>query len=217
MEDPMMDQNSLSSDELRAAYEEAVRRRTSAHRESCPDPAEILEVLELRADEERRLEILDHVMACADCRREFDLLRSLAMARPVRKWLPPRWLAAAASLALLFGTGYGIWRGVMGKGEPTFRGRTDPVELVLPDEGAVGAGPIQFAWRPYSGAFEYVLEVVDEEGEALLSLVSQDTSLVLSPELRSGIEGPVIWWVRARLATGGERRSEARSLEFPVR
>jgi hypothetical protein len=211
-----MDQNSLSSDDLRAAYEEVVRRRTSAQRGSCPDPAEILEVLELRADEERRLEILDHVMACSECRREFDLLRPVAMARPGRRWIPSRWLAAAASLAVLFGTGYGIWRGVVGGGESTFRGVVDPVELVLPEEGTVAAGVLEFTWRAYPGAFEYVLEVVDEDGEALLSLVSPDTSLVVSPELRAGIEGAVIWWVRARLTTGGERRSEARSLEFPA-
>ena len=55
---------------------------TSARRgpSSCPAPEALLALVRREGPEETRLATLDHVMSCADCRSEFDLLRSIELA-----------------------------------------------------------------------------------------------------------------------------------------
>jgi hypothetical protein len=55
--------------------------RAGAHRSSecgseCSTPDDIALLVSGKGDEARRLAILDHVMACAACQREFDLVRA---------------------------------------------------------------------------------------------------------------------------------------------
>jgi hypothetical protein len=70
---------------LRALYGRALALRGSATSGggatvSCVAPEDILALVRRELPEERRLEVLDHVMACDACRREFDLLRAVEAA-----------------------------------------------------------------------------------------------------------------------------------------
>lgn len=70
---------------LRALYGRALALRGGGRSDgaatvSCVAPEDILALVRRELPEERRLEVLDHVMACDACRREFDLLRAVEAA-----------------------------------------------------------------------------------------------------------------------------------------
>ncbi|TFH64489.1 MAG: hypothetical protein E4G90_07985 [Gemmatimonadales bacterium] len=203
--------------EIRAAYRRLLEQRESVDDPSCPDPEEILALVEARSAEEDRLRTLDHLAQCPQCQRDFSLLRTLADARPVQKLQVRPWMAAAASAVIFFGAGYGVWRGARGEGDAVLRGPESSVDLMSPAAGAVGPGEVGFQWRPIEDAFEYIFEILDQEGQSLLSQATADTSLLLDlgehPELAGGLS----WWVRARLKDGTERSSEVRRLDLPDR
>ena len=97
------------------------------------------------------------------------------------------------------------------------RGPESSVELVSPAAGEVGTGRIDFRWRTIEDAFEYVFEIMDQEGRSLLAQVTADTSLILDLDEHPAIEGDLLWWVRASLPDGTERNSETRRLELTGR
>jgi hypothetical protein len=205
-----------STQELREAYQRSLRLRDVPDRTSCPDPEAILAVVEGRSPEDARLETLDHAMQCLGCRRELDLLRALRGATPSEGTRRAPWLAAAASVVLLLGVGYGLSR--MGEdGGPVMRGAESALELLAPGEQAVPPGDIHFIWSSLPGAFEYVIEIMDGEGRTLLTRALPDTALVLDAEQLPSWNGLLLWWVRARLQDGNERASETRALEISGR
>ena len=206
-----------SPQELRAAYQRFLERRGSLDTPPCPDPEELLALVEARSAEEDRLRILDHLAQCPQCQREFDLLRTLADAKPTRVFQLRPWMAAAASVAILFGAGYGVWTGARGGGDAVLRGPESSVELVSPAGGEVGPGEVEFLWRPSGDAFAYVFEILDLNGLSLFSQVTADTSFLLDMDGHPELEGGLLWWVRARLRDGTERSSEARGLDLPGR
>jgi len=204
-----------STQDLRAAYQLFLARRGSPDNSSCPDPDELLALVESRSAEEDRLRVLDHVAQCSRCRREFDLLRAVADAQPTRTFQVRSWMAAAASVAILFGAGYGVWRGVGRGGDAVLRGPESSVELVKPAAGEVGPGEVEFQWRSSEDAFEYVFEILDPEGQSLFTRVTTETSFLLDLDEHPAFERGVGWWVRARLRDGTERTSETRGIELP--
>lgn len=205
-----------SVQELRDAYQRSLELRDGSDRTSCPDPEDILAVVEGRSPEEARLEILDHVAQCPGCRRELDLLRGLREARPPEGRRSTPWLAAAASVLVLFGAGYGLSR-IGGEDRPVMRGPESALELLSPAEGVADPGEIHFLWHSEPGAYEYVLEIVDGEGRSLLERVLTDTAVVMDLEDLPSRDESLQWWVRARLQDGTQRVSEARKLEIPGR
>lgn len=205
-----------STHELREAFQRSARLGDASDRTSCPDPEAILALVEGRVPEDVRLQTLDHVAQCPGCRRELDLLRALAEAKPSEGRRSTPWFAAAASLVLLFGAGYGLSR-IGGEGEPVMRGPESALELLSPAEGAAGSGEIQFLWHSHPGAFEYVFEIVGEDGQSLFTRALTDTALVLTPEELPRGDGPLLWWVTARLRDGTQQASELRPLELPPR
>jgi len=80
MMDDMIDE--AADAPLRELYGRALVRSGGATgaTASCVAPEDILALVRRELPEERRLEVLDHVMACDDCRREFDLFRALETA-----------------------------------------------------------------------------------------------------------------------------------------
>jgi hypothetical protein len=66
----------VSDERLRKAYERILARRAAVNRIHCVSPDELLELAEHRLTAGRRLEVLDHVMSCATCREDFELLRA---------------------------------------------------------------------------------------------------------------------------------------------
>ena len=67
----------MTDQQLREVYSQLLSRRRLESREGCPS-LEAIDALVARAGPESdRLATMDHVMACPDCRGEFEQLRAL--------------------------------------------------------------------------------------------------------------------------------------------
>lgn len=201
--------------ELREAYQRLLEERGSSPGSQCPDPDDLLALAEKKGPEEDRLRTMDHVAQCRRCRKEFDLLRAVVEAGPGSRFRVRPWMAAAASVTLLLGTGYGIWRGMDRFGDPVLRGPESDIELLAPDPGPAGGDEVEFAWQPAPEAFEYVLEILDSEGRSLFSQTLSEPSYVLDLAVHPNVRGNLLWWVRARFGDGTEQNSETRRLDLP--
>ena len=204
----------MSDDRLKDLYATAVKAgvtTSGAH----PTPEAIAQLVRREGAEDARLATLDHVMGCADCRRDFDLLRTVEQAGAQsgavtsrgsgrRTWMIPAALAASLLLAL------GIGRSLLAPPDDTTRGGGDAtVVLVAPGSEAAAGGRLVFAWRPVGGASRYELELLDAGGGVAASVTTADTSA--APPAVTGLPpGDYQWWVRATT-------SDTRLLRSPLR
>ena len=216
-----MGNEGLTDERLRALYQRALEARRLRGRERCAAPEAMQEVLRRQGPEEQRLGVLDHVMGCAACRSEFELLRSIEQAgaeesRPAVLRMFPRtaWravvpVALAASVLLLVTVGPRF----KGDVKDVERGAASGVILLSPSPGIAAEIPLTFAWEPVKGARGYELEVLDEKGAVVFAQRTAETSLVV----RDGRVTPGAsyrWWVRATTASGDQVSSEVRSLRL---
>lgn len=198
------------NERLQRMYGELVARRAPADRTGCPSPEELLRLAERRVPEASRVPLLDHVMACAQCRPELDLLRSIVAAgersRPARMPM----LALAASLLVVAGAAL-LWQ-TLRPGRPMQRGGGPGAEVVLlaPGPGAALADPPALVWQRVPEAIRYRLELLDAEGGVVARWSTEDTATAVPDAgvLRDGAEYQ--WWVRAELTDNTQRRSEVR-------
>jgi hypothetical protein len=205
----------MTDEELRRAYQAATSARPSGRRE-CPGAEAISALVEREGKEADRLALLDHVMTCSACRRDFELLRAVHVSSPdaSRRRFQP--LALAASIALLVGLGgMGLWS-TLGRDQPDLqRSSSAEVELVTPADGAVVNQPVRLAWRPVSGSFRYTVELLAGD-KVVQSWVTGDTSVTMPASGDPMVQpGTYAWWVQARLTDGTERRSSV--VRFVVR
>jgi hypothetical protein len=209
----------VNDQQLRQIYGDIMMARGRSGHSACPEPEAILALVRREGPEETRLATLDHVMSCADCRSEFDLLRSIelagaeagAAARPGRRWLAPLALAASVLFALVIGR-YAL------PGAPESdvvrSGADGGVTLLAPPPAASTGSPLLFAWHPIAGASRYRLEVMNAAGEVVLEAETADTAIVL----RSAADlqpGEYQWWVGATAPV--ETRSALRPLRLTTR
>jgi hypothetical protein len=210
----------MTDDELRAAYASAMTSPRSPDRASCPTPDALIALVRREGSEATRLATLDHAMTCADCQREFELLRAIdagerratnSGASPrVFSWHRPLALAIAASLLVAIGLGPG--RSWFGNDEDTMRGDSAELTVVAPAASAtVSRDSLDFVWRSVPGAAGYTVEVLTRDGAVRLSAPTNDTTMSLREPRADLPAGEYRWWVRARLP-GGERRSEPRAI-----
>jgi hypothetical protein len=205
----------VNDQQLRAIYSGIMTSRQGSRQSACPDPDAILALVRREGSEETRLATLDHVMSCADCRSEFDLVRSIelagaeagAIARPGRRWMAPLALAASVLLAVVIGR-YALpgapERDVVRSGEK------DRLTLLAPPTEATTGSPILFAWHPIEGAGRYRLEVMNAAGEVVLEAETADTAIVLQSAADLA-PGEYQWWV------GATAPADARSSLRPLR
>lgn len=224
----------MSDEGLREAYSRAIATRTPGERAACPAPEAILALVRREGVEGHRLAILDHVMACSACRREFELLRAIEVAgaeatraeagspaassrasgpgRIVghirwRQWAP---LAAAAVVAVVLAVGPG--RALWERGPEPVRGGGEALALIAPAGNTTTSGAAtSFVWHSAASAERYTLELLTSGGAVALSRTTTDTAatVVLPPTLAPGAYR---WWVVATTADGSEARSETRTL-----
>ena len=115
----------MNDRDLQRAYTELLANRHAAGRGGCVSPEAIRTLVDREETEENRLRTLDHVMSCADCHREFELLRAVGEAVPrQRRFLVPGVLAAAATIALVAGS---MWIGQGGSEQPVYRGKAHEI------------------------------------------------------------------------------------------
>ena len=212
----------MTADEkVREAYRRAVEARTAPPRAACVSADALLALVRREGREADRLATLDHAMACAPCRAEFELLRSLERAGGEHaraavegiRWKRHVAMALAASVVLAVGVGTG--RQVLGRGEPdVMRGEGDGVTLIAPAEGAAagaGADSLTFTWASVAGAEAYQVEVLSAEGAPVLSARTRDTTYTVAPA-DALPAGEYRWLIQSYAADGTESRSPARRL-----
>lgn len=199
---------------LRQGYEELLAGRSPADRAGCPSPDALLELVERTGAEEARLATLDHVLACAWCRPELDLLRASADAasaavreserasRGVRRI--PRALAMAAGIVVVVGVGL-IARDQAGDRAATLRGTRAAIVLATPERRADGA--LLLRWTSQADAARYRVELFTTAGATVADAVVTDTSYVVSPAVMSNATTALSWMVTAIRADGAERSS----------
>ena len=196
---------SSNDERLRQAYRAAVLDRgLRAGDGSHPEPEALVAVAERSGSEAVRLEVLDHVMSCDACRRELELVRASLLAAGMprqRTWFRSPaigMIAIAATLLVVAGVRLFMVSSVDPEAGPRLRGgsvvTTYPVRWLR----SVGAG---LAWRPTAGAESYRLEVVDENGAAVVDSTMRDTTLVVPEALLRG-RRELTWSVSATLGDG---------------
>lgn len=205
----------VNDEQVRAIYGSVMTSRAPGRHSACPQPEALLALVRREGSEESRLAILDHVMSCADCRSEFDLLRSIelagaegrAAAGPGRRWMAPLALAASVLLAVVVGR-YMLPRAP--ERDVVRSGAEGGVTLLAPPAEATTGSPLLFAWHPIAGAGRYRLEVMNAAGEVVLEAETADTAIVLQSAADLA-PGEYQWWV------GATSPADTRSLLRPLR
>lgn len=212
----------MSDDRLRELYTLAQAGRPAGRGGEHPTPETIAALVRREGPEEARLVTLDHVMSCADCRRDFDLLRAVersgvdsgvaGRAGGRRAWLMPA--ALAASFLLAVGLGRTVLRS---GGDDTTRGDSHgAVVLVQPGREARAGDALTFSWRAVPGASRYEIELLDADGGVVVSAATPDTT-VSSAATRALPPGDYRWWVRATTPDARSLRSALRPLRLVAR
>jgi hypothetical protein len=207
-----------NDERLRLAYGALHDSRGRTVHRSHPEPEALLAVAERSGTEAVRLEVLDHVMACAACRRELDLIRASISAAPMSR--PTTWfrspsvglMALAAMLLIVAGVKLYMASGDAESG-PRLRGSSAVSTYPVRWTQSAGAS---LAWRPTSDATSYRLEVIDEAGNAVVDSTMRDTSFVLADSLARNRRG-LSWSVTATLGDGSTLTSLPVRLVPPAR
>ena len=210
----------IDDGELRQAYDELLRARGPRDRSACPSPEALLALVEREGAETDRLRTLDHVMSCAGCRRDFDLLRTatdpatravgeLGAVRPIgaRRRLPWRPLAIAAGLVVAVGIGV-VSRGARTT-TPLLRGSGHTVALLAPEPRPDGSLLLQ--WRRLPDATRYRVELFTPSGHMVVGATLADSSYVVTPGAVAAGDS-LRWMVTAIRGDGSEARSRTERL-----
>jgi hypothetical protein len=185
----------MTDAELRDIYTRTLTSR-AAGRTECPTSETVEALVARQGTEESRLTTLDHVMSCAACQQEFELLRAIHAAQTAQARADPRrvrapWLAAAA-IIIVVGA---VTLARVQRPNP-MRGASPSADIAL--VGVVGSSLV---WHAIPDAVHYDVEIVDASGATIFHRRTSDTTIAL-PSPTSGS-----WWVRATLRDGTEHRS----------
>jgi hypothetical protein len=218
----------LNDDELRQLYHAGLPGRSAAG--SCPDDERLVALVERTDHESERLATLDHVMACAECRRQFDLLRALYQAhtqlqadteQPRAQPLThrarfgiPRRLALAASISIVIGAAALFVIVSSDRETPVMRGASADLQLTAPAADAAVALPFTLSWRAVDGAAEYHVEITNSMGRTALATHTRDTAFTVAAAALPA-PGSYAWSVRAVRTDGSEVHSAARAFRVP--
>jgi hypothetical protein len=201
------------TERLQKLYASRVAGRTGGEPHASPDA--ILAVVTRETSEEERLATLEHVMACAECHREYEWLTAVneagleaqgtGAASPRRAWWRGAPMAMAASLLVAVGAGL-VLSGVLRTGDDRERGASGDIALVGPGNQVSDKGPITFAWHAVAGVSRYVLEVQRTDGSVAIADTTADTSATVTDMTRLRPDSAYRWWVR-EVTDGSEPRS----------
>jgi hypothetical protein len=207
----------LTDSRLQELYAQVLARRDrEPESNACVSPDDLLALARREGSEERRLEILDHVMTCNQCRRELALLQAIeaagaAMERPSRQqpkiW--DRWKPLALAASLLLAVGLAIAVRQRSSSDDISRGG-EAIQLLAPPPEVPPGQPLAFVWHPLVGARRYRMEILDRADAVVFTGVTPDTTMSVSADrLRPG--GDYRWWVRDA-TPGAQRGSPLRRL-----
>lgn len=187
---------------LTTLYREALAARRDEARATCPDPGQLVDLVERRGSDAARLATLDHAAACSSCLAELELLRAIRETMPAeRRWRLPAAIAAGV-LIVLAGAVAGTRMLRHDQGDALRGPGADGVTL-LPSAGSSRT----LVWHAVPGALSYDVEVTTDGGDLVAGRTTVDTVFALPDSLRLRAGVRYLWWVRARRADGGELRS----------
>ena len=182
---------------LRLAYARLVASPRADARSACPSGEALLAVVERAGPEEARLATMEHVMQCAACQRDLDLLRAALVAateagaagagaatvRPLgrRPRFPMRTFAAAAGIVVVVGVG-AIVR-IRGDGAdapdtPRLRSAGRP-QLTLVPPVTTADGSVLLQWRSVPNTVQYRVDVFDAAGRSVTTATVPETTFTL--------------------------------------
>lgn len=189
---------------LRRAYERLVTAPRPEARAACPGGEALLAVVERDGLEAARLASMEHVMQCAGCRRDFELLRAAiaaateagagqaggATVRPITsaRRFPMRGVAAAAGIMFVIGVGAivrGRGDGAEGTGTPRLRS-SGRQQLTLVDPVMSADGSVVLRWRSVPNTVQYRVDVFDAAGRTLTMATVSDTTFTLGASSMGG-------------------------------
>jgi hypothetical protein len=187
----------MNDSELRDIYQRALTNRADH-----PAPEALVALVTQTGSEASRLATLDHVMSCASCKQDFELLRAIHAADQANagaasispRRLPIPWLAAAA---VVIAAG-GLTLTLVKPSPNPVRGAPSA------DVGLVGDENGTLVWHAVPDVVRYEVEIVDASGQTIFHARVTDTTTALPANLPAGT---LSWWVRATLRDGSERRS----------
>jgi hypothetical protein len=204
----------MNDNELRRAYQRSAATAPGAH----PEPDELAELVSGAMPEPARLEMLEHVLRCATCGPELDLIRAAsAGARAAEHRMPmSRWMAFAAAALIVVGIGALTLRGHRATvPADVMRGNRAAVAVIEPAAGTTVAVPARLAWHATEGAESYRVELLTTRGEVIAAWSTPDTALVIPDSVRLRANESYDMWVRAMLADRTEVSSPL--VRFSVR
>ncbi len=188
-------------------YARAVAARSGGDRSGCPSPEELVALAVGRLPGRDRLRMLDHVMSCAACGREYALLDAVAASEPPRRWSRGIPLALAATVLLALGVGV-VWRvSSRTHGSDAVRGEEGAIRLLTPAAGARVPDRPVFAWGAAGAGVRYRFELLPVGGDPVYAVEITDTTLTLPDSVRIEREVEYLWWVRAHLPDGRQAAS----------
>ena len=207
-----------NDEKLRLAYSASLDARDSKF-PSHPEPEALVAVAERSGTEAVRLEVLDHVMSCASCQRELDLIRASLTAAGMprqRTWFrsPSVGLMAIAAMILLV-AGVKLLSTRSGDLDTGPRLRGGSNAATYPARWR-SSGEAALAWRPVTDAASYRLEVIDEAGTAVVDSTMRDTTFVVADSLVRNRRG-LSWSVTTTLGDGSTVSSLPVRLVPPAR
>lgn len=202
---------SVSDEELRRTYQSSM---TPSRALACPDTDAIRAVVERNGAESDRLSTLDHVMSCATCRCDLDVLRRIAelqmadLPRPAVRRSPR--LALAAAAVLIVGAGL-VWNTLQTEPDvgPVMRGASASDSLLVGPRGPGTATPLIFTWRPTAGVRQHTVEVFSPSGEVVWTAQVADTTATMPASVHLAPGASYHWWVTFHrdAARGGDLRT----------
>lgn len=199
----------MNDDELRRTY--AASRRGLPPSSDAPSLEEIARLVgEDDLPAERREALLDRVLADPHTSRELAMLQAVASTRTrERAWAAARWIPIAAAAAVVLAVTPLLLR--TRDSERVFRSgdaSSTAIQIVSPAEGTALTPGARLAWRGVPDAERYVVEVVSGRGDAIASVITRDTALLLPDSIaQSRLASASGWMVVAHLRDGGQRQS----------
>jgi hypothetical protein len=207
----------MADPDLAAVYASLLRGRTNV-RADCP-PLEAVQALAVTdGHDPSRLEQLDHVMSCASCMGEYEMLRAVRVAgNPPKATVARRRAIVLPAVGLLAASllVFAVAQRDNDADTELVRGRTDAVELVAPAAVASRADSLRLAWRAVPQASAYDVELLTPDGTVLFTTTTPDTALQVAPDVVPSDVSVVEWLVLARRADGNVLRSPLLRVVLP--
>jgi hypothetical protein len=197
----------MNESRLGALYRRVVASRVPHDRAGCPSPEEVEALADGSLPDARRLALVDHVAACADCARDLALLHSVTAARPPapNRHIALAVAAAAAAIIVLAVGAPLLWRALSPvRYGDVLRGSDRRLALVAPDGMVTAEEARVLRWRRAERAGEYRVELM-RGGALSFGATTGDTTLTLPDSVRLDPGADYEWIVEARV--DGERVS----------